>query len=194
MPLQGRDRRTISTDTMVSTEKQIEELGWTLSVWENGCAAYFRHFHTPWRQTPEEVTMRFVRGPKDECWNWNGAIGRDGYGFYHFKKAHRLSYEFHNGPIPDGLWVLHKCDNRRCVNPNHLFLGTNSDNIQDCITKGRFPVGERHSCAKLTRAEVLWCRKAHRDHGWNFSELGRAFGVSNQSMRSAVKGINWKHI
>lgn len=96
----------------------------------------------------------------DDCWNWFGRIKPDhgghpaGYGLLYItdhnkgrmpngntrqtpKRAHRISWELHYGAIPENLLVLHKCDNRRCVNPNHLFLGTNNDNIQDMIKKGR---------------------------------------------------------
>jgi hypothetical protein len=100
--------------------------------------------------TPENIEKKFwehtdVRGP-DECWPWKLAPGNAGYGLvtlWKFKRtAHRVSYELHHGPIPDlggnhGGCVLHKCDNRICVNPNHLFLGTQGDNMRDMFAKGR---------------------------------------------------------
>src|SRR5271165_4726377 len=77
----------------------------------------------------------------DGCWNWKAYIGPDGYGRFGFRGKipgpHRVSWELSFGPIPDGLNVCHKCDNRRCVRPDHLFLGTDRDNILDCIRKGR---------------------------------------------------------
>lgn len=76
------------------------------------------------------------------CWLWKSTITIHGYGLHNYKRkrmaAHRVSWILHNGEIPQGLFVLHKCDVRSCVNPAHLFLGTQSDNMQDCIKKGRF--------------------------------------------------------
>ncbi len=81
----------------------------------------------------------------DSCWNWIGSQQGNGYGYLHNGtrekrnpiRVHRYSYEIHHGKIPNGLWVLHKCDNRLCVNPEHLFLGDRTDNMRDCAAKGR---------------------------------------------------------
>jgi len=91
----------------------------------------------------------------ERCWEWLGFIGKNGYGQFRLttKKnefAHRASYFLFKGLIPNKMLVLHKCDNRKCVNPSHLFLGTYKDNIIDCIKKGRFIGGEKHYKAKLT--------------------------------------------
>ena len=103
------------------------------------------------RATPEAIATKFWasvdrRGP-DECWPWKLVTGSNGYGLLHIgselkQTAHRISYELHFGPIPaldgtHGGCVLHKCDNRRCVNPAHLFLGTQGDNLRDMWAKGR---------------------------------------------------------
>ena len=95
------------------------------------------------QRLPHDVDKRFwSRIQKtDGCWNWTGALNTHGYGHMRVNSRqtpmHRLSWEKANGPIPDGLSVLHKCDNRRCVRPDHLFLGTQADNMQDKIAKGR---------------------------------------------------------
>ncbi len=88
---------------------------------------------------------------KDKCWIWAGNKNQKGYGFFRIgrygpvKIAHRVSWELHNGPIPDGLCVCHHCDNPSCVNPHHLFVGTQYDNIQDMLAKGRGNKG-KHPC------------------------------------------------
>lgn len=100
------------------------------------------------------------------CWEWNGILDVTGYGRISHKNklmnAHRASYEVFVGEIPKGLWVLHKCDNRCCVNPEHLFIGTPKDNTHDMMRKKKVFdfVGEKNNCAVLTEEQVLEYKKA----------------------------------
>ena len=103
---------------------------------------------------PDWRTRYWSRVTKtSSCWNWTGSTINTGYGVLfvqgRLRTAHRLSWELHHGPIPEGLCVLHRCDNRTCVNPSHLFLGTKKQNTQDMLSKGRHGHGEEHS--KKTR-------------------------------------------
>lgn len=147
---------------------------------------------------------------KDDCLLWEGARNKAGYGIRHRGLVHRLTWEQWFGPIPVGMCVLHRCDNRACVNPKHLFLGTQADNIADMVAKGRQvsvrgdahpsrmhpetrPRGARHSNAKLTDAKVMKMRRLHA-MGVSFYELGRMFGVHNSTAMDAVKGKTWTHV
>jgi hypothetical protein len=113
--------------------------------WIKGRPVRFIQGHNNQKASLEErFWTRVSWGPADRCWPWTGAGRGNGYGHVHRSGrgatttlAHRLSWEIHHGPIPEGLFVLHRCDNPRCVNPAHLFLGTQKTNIHDMIGKGR---------------------------------------------------------
>lgn len=101
-----------------------------------------------------------------KCWEWTAAKHKQGYGIFgrsNERLAHRISWILINGKIPNNLFVLHSCDNPSCVNPDHLFLGTDLDNAQDRDNKARcvWPKGEKHSCSKLTDKQVLEIREIY---------------------------------
>lgn len=138
----------------------------------------------------------------DGCWYWTGAInGTMGYGVLRSKitnesATHRLSYILSKGEIPDGKWVLHYCDNPRCINPNHLFLGDRLSNVEDMHKKGRAKVicrGENHIDAKLT-AEQVKSIKQRMANGETRANLAKEFGVNWICMHYIYIGKNWKHI
>ena len=142
----------------------------------------------------------FLPDASGKCWTWTGHA-TDGYGRMRVSGkmagAHRLAYELFVGPVPDGMHVLHSCDNRRCVNPAHLRVGTHADNMNDKRLRGR-AAGERNPKAKLTERDALAIREMRRRHppgnrwrGGPGDFLARWFGVSHSSISTVGKCRTW---
>lgn len=154
------------------------------------------------RGTLEDRFWRFVE-KTDGCWNWTGRslnkkgygqIGMGGKGAKHIT-AHRLSYIIHNGNIPEGMIILHSCDNPNCVNPSHLRSGTQSENILEAIAKGRktppklpYHSGETHPSAKITELQAREIKFSGRP----LKDLSKEFGLSYTTVRRIRAGIIWK--
>lgn len=125
------------------------------------------------------------------CWNWIGVFAGGGYGRLRFHgkniPSHRLSYILFKGEIPEGLWVLHKCDNKACCNPDHLFLGTVKDNVRDAMIKGLVNIkGVRNRFCCLTDEQVEEL-KALREEGKKYTTLARIFNCSEGHLRQIIK-------
>jgi len=157
---------------------------------------------------PRPVEERFwdhvSRASPAECWEWQGAIEGSGYGYMtltrtprRWVRAHRLSYEMHHGPIPDGLAVCHRCDNRLCVNPAHLFAGTWGDNNADRAARGRGRENRQHGRAnlnaKLTEANVREIISAVAS-GESQGSVSRRIGISQAQVSKIVHGKSWAHL
>ena len=132
------------------------------------------------------------------CWEWTGHRNEKGYGLIRVGGkdegslyAHRVSYELAKGPLGEGMCALHTCDNPPCVRPDHLFAGTQRDNIDDMVAKGRSTRGERHPQAKLSLAEVEEVRRRYVAGGVYQDDLGAAFGISQSQVSEIVRGISW---
>ena len=142
-------------------------------------------------------------GNEDECWNWCASCDQEGYGRFSSNgkkiKAHRTAWViFNNKEIPQGLHVLHHCDNPSCCNPNHLFLGTDLDNSNDKISKGRNKVsdqkGEVNGNSKLTESDVIEIRSMYSSGEFTYKELAHKFDVHLATIALIAKRKNWTHI
>jgi hypothetical protein len=179
----------------VTTNTNLKE-GKTRSC---GC---IRKGESNWRAHKQPIEEVFWGGLKrlspEECWEWQKTLAWRNYGifYYHGKYhlAHRFSYELHFGPIKEGMFVCHKCDNRRCVNPSHLFLGTQSDNMRDTVAKDRLKgyftsertSGENSPTAKFTDKQIGNVRNM-RDRGFTYEEIKQEHGISISHIARIVR-------
>lgn len=123
----------------------------------------------------------------DECWLWTGALLHDNYGAFRFEGrmqgAHRVAYMLEIGPIAEGMFICHTCDNERCVNPTHLFQGTQSDNVLDSVAKGRYA-----SHRKLTSSQVLAIRAEHNPgENVGYRTLATRYGVGSTTIQRIIQ-------
>lgn len=134
-----------------------------------------------------------------DCWLWTASVAGKGYGQMKLPKqrkqeySHRLAYLIYRGAIPDGVQVCHTCDTPRCCNPEHLFLGSSSDNHLDMKEKGRHLYGEKNARAKLTEDDVvkIWaCLEA----GMSQTQIAMAFGVQQMAISRIKNGKRWIHV
>lgn len=146
----------------------------------------------------EKDVCRFWRhvkkGDPEACWVWQSSVIRSGYGRFSLdrktRSAHRVSWRIHHGEIPAGLCVLHKCDNPPCINPNHLFLGTLTDNNRDTLNKGR----HRHALnsAKINMKTAREIRRLYDGGEHDCYKLGKIYGLHRVTIQRLVRGIIWK--
>lgn len=166
---------------------------------------------------PIPLSCRFwskvdVKGP-DECWRWLASYASTGYGQIQMssyginisegkdtlskrsvtERCHRVSWFLIKGTIPMGMCVCHRCDNKWCVNPNHLFLATQQENLIDKFKKGRTTLG-RQPNAKLTKEIVVEIKRMVRENLSTKAALARKYGVSRSAIKLAVQGKNWRDV
>lgn len=149
--------------------------------------------------SPKCRLLSKIKRKKNGCWEFQGSIRR-GYGQFKIENknfaTHRASYEIFKGKIPKGKFVCHTCDNKICVNPDHLFLGTPLDNMLDKTKKGRGyrPTGEKHHKAKLTERDVLKIRKMYKFFKTPHRRIAEYFKVSRNNVTNIINKKFWKHV
>jgi hypothetical protein len=143
----------------------------------------------------EKIERSSVKIPESGCWIWMKSLNHGGYGKTCLGKeltisAHRASYEAKYGKIPNGLMALHSCDVRSCVNPDHIFLGTQRENMEDKVLKNRQAHGEKHGMSKLKEDEAKEIKYSKEDT----NILASKFNCSKVTIRQIRQGLFWKHI
>lgn len=136
---------------------------------------------------------KFERRGDDECWEWKAGRTRFGYGAFSMEKvrlAHRAAYILFVGPIPDGMVVRHRCDNPPCVNPAHLVIGSQEQNMQDAIERDRFPKGDAHHSLKLREKDVREILRSDAPA----DELAARYGVNRDYISMIQRGVRWAHV
>lgn len=146
------------------------------------------------KSTIEKFMEKISPEPNSGCWLWVGAVMNTGYGSFYMGKtvlAHRASYRFFCEEIPEGLHVLHKCDTPLCVNPDHLFLGTDLDNKRDMVEKKRQAYGVRNARSKITPETVVQVRTMTH---LKLREVSEKFGISIKEASRIRRRETWRHI
>ena len=143
----------------------------------------------------EKIEMNSVKVPESGCWIWIGMMSRYGYGRLTLgaktnHSAHRTSYELKHGPIPNGMLALHHCDVKCCVNPDHIFIGTQQDNMTDKVMKNRQARGEHHGMSRLTEDQAKEIKFSNQ----KTSDLAKKFNCSAVMIRQIRGGLYWRHL
>lgn len=134
---------------------------------------------------------------EDDCWEWQASVKSKGYGGVsiggQILRSHRVAWIITYGAIPDGLLVCHHCDNTKCCNPRHLFLGTQHENMADMAIKKRSLYGERNKMAKLTTEQVELIRQLYQPYSFSYRKLAEMFGVGRTQIERIIKYQKWNN-
>lgn len=196
----GKDFRPICDSWLLAPSKVGYYGAWWLRVlWLRGLC-YYGAMNTTLRNLRYRRNFAARVLPVESgCWEWQGFRDKDGYGLFWYegnnRRAHRVAYILSKGPVPEDLKVCHTCDNPSCVNPDHLWLGTMAQNLQDAYAKGRKnDRGSNNGWSKLTEAQVAEIRSLYP--GTTQTALAKRFGVCQAHISDLVTGRRgvWKHV
>ena len=167
-----------------------------------GNAGRFKWAEATYKEKLEKIRENFenmVIKNKEGCWDWKGSFASRGYGkitAFSPKRQithHRASWLLHVGEIPKGMFVLHKCDNKRCCRPSHLYLGSHKKNMKDMTERNKQALGEKHGCAKLTEENVKEIKKQLL-YGLSGVDIAKKYNVSSTAIYWIKNNKTWKHI
>ena len=161
----------------------------------------------------QRIASKYLIDEVTGCWNWNAAFRKTGYGCLRYERklvdSHRISYALYNGDIPSDICVCHKCDNRKCINPEHLFLGTKADNSKDMADKGRAAKGDRHGTylhpesiakgekhgqSKLSEKDIIQILNGYYFENEKVKDMVKKYPVGRRYIYRIIAGDVWKHI
>jgi len=150
------------------------------------------------KNKPEDVWKQINRKSEDECWEWIGKSLSKGYGHLRINNkdcySHRMVYIETYGSIPEGLCILHTCNNPKCCNPKHLYVGTHADNMEQMSKDGRSNMGEKHPNSRLSNQIIIKIRFLYSTGKYSQKCLGKMVGVSQGQISRIIKKDGWKHI
>lgn len=175
---------------LIAIRMKIKKAGFTFPRMRNDQRAR--------RNTVDDV-FAFAKPVESGCWEWTKALSTKGYGVFTIEDrwtlAHRAAFISRNGPIADEMLVLHRCDNPKCINPDHLFLGSHSDNMKDCISKGRRPpkTGSRNKMSRFKEADIIEMR-AMRSQGAMIKDIAKKFSTSKNHVSAILNRRSWSHV
>lgn len=181
----------------------IEEIGDKFDVAPSTIWTWLdRHgIETSTWDTPEErFEQNYEIDEETGCWEWTGTQHSHGYGQltidYKTTGAHRFSYKLHNGEIPEGAFICHKCHNPPCVNPDHLYAGDAKSNARDSIDNGDWdaPIGERQGQSNLTDEDALEIRERYANEDITYADIQGEYGISAPALSNLINGNTWKHV